>query len=100
MYLQRQYSEAKSRRLYVNIANEKAKLKNLKALLKVKRVYLISNEKLNKGKENQPYTLEYELNIRATMALFYIGNDGFDIGEILGMFGLLGGKGWERQFNR
>ena len=30
-YLQRQYAEAKSRKLHVNISNEKTKLKKLKA---------------------------------------------------------------------
>ena len=34
------------------------------------------------------------------MAAFYIGTGGFDIGELIGMFGLPGGKGWERQFHR
>ena len=82
-YLQRQYAEAKSRKRYINIANEKAKLKKLKASLNVKRVHSIPNKKLNKGKGNQSYTLEYELNIRAMMAAFYIGTGGFDIGELV-----------------
>ena len=65
-----------------------------------KRVHPIPNKKLNKGNGNQSYTLEYELNIRAMMAAFYIGTGGYDIGELVGMFGLPGGKGWERQFGR
>ena len=100
VYLQRQYTEAKSRKLYVNISNEKSKLIKLKASLKVKCVYPIPNNKLNKGKGTQSYTLEYELNIRAMMAAFYIDTGGFDIGELVGMFGLPGGKVWDRQFHR
>ena len=99
-YLQRQLANGKNRKLYVNLANQKAKLEKLKDLSSAKRVHPIPNKKLNRGNGNQSYTLEYELNVRAMMSAFYIGTGGFDIGELIGMFGLPGGKGWERQFGR
>ena len=43
-YLQRQHAEAKSRKLYVDIANKKATLKILKASLRGKRVHPIPNK--------------------------------------------------------
>ena len=97
-YLQRQLADGKNRKLYVNIANQKAKLEKLKNLSRAKRIHPIPNKKLNRGNGNQSYTLEYELNIRAMMSAFYIGTGGFDVGELIGMFGLPGGKCWERQF--
>ena len=63
----------------------------------VKRVYPIPNKILKKGSGNRSYSSEYELNIKAMMSDFYIGTGGFDIGVIVGMFGLPGGTGWECQ---
>jgi len=84
----------------VNIANEKIKLEKLKAKMDTKRVHPIPNKKFRKGSENQSYSLEYELNIRAMMSAFYIGTGGFDVGELVGMFELPGGKIWERTHSR
>ena len=99
-YLQKKYESEKTRDTYVNIANEKAKLGKLKAKMDAKRVHPIPNKKFRKGSGNQSYFLEYELNIRAMMSAFYIGTGGFDIGELVGMFGLPGGTGWERTHSR
>ena len=99
-YLQRQYQDEKTRKRYVNIANEKAKLAKLQTSLDAKRVHPIPNNKFPKGSGNQSYTLDYEVNIWAMIAAFYIGTGGFDIGEVVGMVGLPGGKGWERQYHR
>ena len=99
-YLQKKYESEKTRDIYVNIANEKEKLGKLKAKIYAKRVHLTPNKKFRKGSGNQSYSLEYELNIRATMSAFYTGNGGFDIGELVGMFGLPGGKGWEHTHSR
>ena len=91
-YLQREYEYMKSREAYVELANLKAKLKKVQAALDVKRVHPIPNKKFKGKKGNHLYTLEYEINIRGMMAAFYIGTGGYDIGELIGMFGLPGGK--------
>ena len=65
----------------------------------MKRVHPIPNKILDKRKGDQSYTLEYELNIHVMMAAFYIGIDGFDIGELVGIIELPGGKGCECKLN-
>ena len=65
----------------------------------MKRVHPIPNKILDKRKGDQSYTLENELNIHVMMAAFYIGTDGFDIGELVGMFELPGGKDYECKLN-
>ena len=99
-YLQKKFESEKTRDTYQKIANEKAKLEKLKHKLDIKRVHPVPNKKFKTGRGNQSYTLEYELNIRAMMSAFYIGTGGFDIGELVGMFGIPGGAGWERQHSR
>ena len=71
-YLQKKYESDETRNLYINIANEKAKLEKLKARMDAKRVHPIPNKKFKKGTGNQSYYLEDELNIRAMMSAFYI----------------------------
>ena len=98
-YLRRQYEDEKTGERYVNIANEKAKVAKIQTSLDAKHVHPIPNKKFPIGSGNQSYTLEYEVNVWAMMAAFYIGTGGFDIGEVVGMVGLPGGKGWERQYH-
>ena len=99
-YLQKKYESDKTRDTYVHIANQKAKLEKLKGKMDKKRVHPIPNKKFKKGSGNQSYSLEYELNIRAMMSAFYIGTGGFDIGVLVGMFGLPGGTYRERTHSR
>ena len=99
-YLQREYEGAKTRKAYVALSNQKAKLKKMQACLDENRIHPIPNKKFKGRKGNHLYTLEYQINIRGMMAAFLIGTGGFDIGELIGMFGLPGGTGWERQFHR
>ena len=87
-YLQRQYQDEKTRERYVNIANEKAKLAKLQTSLDAKHVHTIPNKKFPKGSGNQSYTMEYEVNILAMIAAFYIRTGGFDIGEVVIIVGL------------
>lgn len=99
-YLQREYEGAKTRKSYVALSNQKAKLKKMQPRLDEKRIHPIANKKFKGRKGNHLYILEYQINIRGIMAAFYIGTGGFDIGEFIGMFGLPGGIGRERQFHR
>ena len=92
-YLKKKYESEKTRHTYQKITNERAKLEKLRHKIETKRVHPVPNKKFKKGTGNQSYTLEYELNIRAMMSAFYIGTGGFDIGELVGMFGLPGGAG-------
>jgi len=46
------------------------------------------------------HTLEYGLNIRAILALFYLGAGGFDVGGFASFFGLPGGRSWKMSFHR
>ena len=96
-YLKNTYELEKTHDIYHKIANEKAKLEKLKHKLDTKRVHPVPNKKFKTGRGNQSYSLEYELNIQVKMSVFYVCTGGFDLRELVGMFRLSGGTGWERQ---
>ena len=43
-------------------------------------------------------SLDYEINVRAIVASFYIGTGGMDIGLVGSCLGLKGGKSWKQTF--
>ena len=49
------------------------------------------------GKDN---ALNYDTNIRACLAAFYIGTGGYDIGSVASFLGVPGGRSFERTFHR
>ena len=42
--------------------------------------------------------MDYAVNVRAILSLFYIGTGGMDIGLVNSCQGIAGGKSWERSF--
>ena len=60
----------------------------------------MTNKKYHKRERNQAYTCQHKINIHAMMSAFFIDTGGLDIGYLMAMFGVLDGRGWERQFSR
>ena len=57
-------------------------------------------EKAVKSERREFHALNYEINICACLAAFYIGTGGYDIGSVASFLGVPGGRSFERTFHR
>ena len=104
-YLKRKRDSAQDRDERRKLGKEASRLQcNLKkrkesAQLKISSPKVKNNvSRTNKHKKTR--SLDYEINVRAIVASFYIGTGGMDIGLVGSCLGLKGGKSWEKTFTR